>query len=133
MKAIPEKSAFSRRLIKALQDAKVEITSPTQLAREFNKRFPDVAVSTYAARKWFHGEAIPTQDKIRNLARWLGVAPEWLRYGEREGRALTAQQPIVLYSASHLSVLNDYASLNEAHKEVVRELIALFMKQERQS
>lgn len=35
-----------------------------------------------AARKWLKGEAIPTQDKIHILARWIGVSPQWLRFGE---------------------------------------------------
>jgi hypothetical protein len=28
------------------------------------------------------GEAIPTQERIRVLSAWLGVSPNWLRFGE---------------------------------------------------
>ena len=51
------------------------------LLRKFNVRFAGRPVTVHAARKWLVGEAIPTQEKLRTLADWLGVPADWLRFG----------------------------------------------------
>jgi CheY-like chemotaxis protein len=79
-----ERAKFQARLAKALQFAGYSHDSPTQLAREFNFRFSGQPVTIHAARKWLVGESIPTQDKLRILAQWLGVTAEWLRFGDTE-------------------------------------------------
>ena len=79
-----ERARFQARLGKALQFSGYPHDSPTQLAREFNFRFPGKPVTIHAARKWLVGESIPTQDKLRILAQWLGVTAEWLRFGDTE-------------------------------------------------
>jgi hypothetical protein len=81
MKASIEREDFSERLQHALRSADYSPDSPTQLAREFNIRFSGRPITVHAARKWLVGEAIPTQEKLRTLAHWLGVAAEWLRFG----------------------------------------------------
>ncbi|MES2831019.1 MAG: response regulator [Pseudomonadota bacterium] len=80
----PERAKFQARLAKALQFAGYPHDSPTQLAREFNMRFTGRPVTIHAARKWLVGESIPTQDKLRILAQWLGVTAEWLRFGDAD-------------------------------------------------
>ncbi|MBI3903878.1 MAG: hypothetical protein HY306_13215 [Nitrosomonadales bacterium] len=67
MNGISEREAFSQRLTKALKDAKVDVSSPTIFAREFNRRYRGKPVSIYAARKWLMGESIPMQDKLPEL------------------------------------------------------------------
>src|SRR6185437_4225807 len=81
MKASIEREDFSQRLQHALRNADYSPDSPTQLAREFNVRFAGRPITVHAARKWLVGEAIPTQEKLRTLAHWLGVPAEWLRFG----------------------------------------------------
>lgn len=78
----PERTNFSQRLIDTLESSRALKASPTTLAREFNFHFAGTPVSVHAARKWLVGDAIPTQDKLRSLANWLGVSVEWLRFGE---------------------------------------------------
>lgn len=73
MKASIEREDFSGRLQMALRNADYSPDSPTQLAREFNIRFTGRPITVHAARKWLVGEAIPTQEKLRTLAQWLGV------------------------------------------------------------
>lgn len=71
-----EREGFSERLQQALRNADYSAESPTQLAHEFNIRFEGKPITVHAARKWLVGEAIPTQEKLRTLAHWLGVPAE---------------------------------------------------------
>jgi transcriptional regulator with XRE-family HTH domain len=73
---------FSERLQEALRNADYAPDSPTELAREFNIRFLPHSITVDEARTWLIGEAIPTQQKLRTLADWLGVSAEWLRFRE---------------------------------------------------
>lgn len=90
MSSREERLSFSRRLQQSLRNVGCAPDSPTQLAREFNLRFAGRAVSVHAARKWLVGEAIPTQEKLRALAQWVGVSAEWLRYGAEQAEAAQA-------------------------------------------
>ncbi len=56
--------------------------SPTAVQLKFNALSGDAPISVYAVRKWIVGEAIPTQERVRVLAAWLGVSPNWLRFGQ---------------------------------------------------
>lgn len=76
-----EKKAFSDRLKQSLQNANYSPNSPSQLARQFNSRFPGPAISSEAARKWLSGEVFPTKEKMLTIAKWLDVSPDWLRFG----------------------------------------------------
>ena len=129
MKAITEKSAFNQRLIKALNDAKVEAGSPTFFAREFNRRYTGKSITSYAARKWLMGESIPTQDKLRLLAAWLGVSAEWLRFGESAvANTHTARQEHSLYNSPDFELLYSFNMLSGEHKLVAREVILTLMR-----
>src|SRR6185295_6540569 len=79
-----EKQAFSKRLREALKRAEPVAAGPAALAREFNLRYEGTPVTVQAVRKWVSGRALPSQDKIRALALWLEVSPQWLRYGDAE-------------------------------------------------
>ena len=80
-----ERTDFSVRLRDTLLSAHGLPPSPTVVAREFNFRFVGKPITVHAARKWLVGEAIPTQDKLRALARWLDVSVDWLRFGGQTG------------------------------------------------
>src|SRR3954463_2640788 len=88
-----EREHFSERLQQALRNAHYSSDSPTHLAREFNIRFDGRPITVHAARKWLVGEAIPTQEKLRMIAQWLGVPAEWLRFGGSEISAGTGEAP----------------------------------------
>lgn len=127
-----EREAFSRRLAEALREARVEADSATRFAREFNRRYGGSPVSTHAARKWLKGESIPTQDKVRLLAAWLGVSPEWLRFGERRQAARGVVQAEEAGCASPDSELcGTIRLLSSEHKQVVREIVLTLLRLER--
>lgn len=118
-----EREAFARRLKEALGRVGDDGGSPTRLAREFNRRTPGVPVTLHAARKWLNGEALPAQDKLRVLAEWLAVTPEWLRFGASgDGRgahylAREAEQVI------DFDLAREIGTLSPAHREAVRALV----------
>jgi transcriptional regulator with XRE-family HTH domain len=120
MEAIKEREHFSQRLKEALNRAGETSDSPSSLARGFNRRYPGKPVSSYAARKWLLGEAIPGQDKLRVLAQWLGVRIDWLRFGEGD-----LPEPGDFHEKPGLNyeLLRAIASLSEEHQFIVQELV----------
>ncbi len=72
---------FSERLKKEFIRFGLPVSSPTQIANEFNTRYPAEKVAAQTVRKWLLADAIPTQSKLVALAEWLGVSPQWLRFG----------------------------------------------------
>lgn len=72
---------FSERLQKEFIRAGLTVSSPTQIAKNFNERYPSSKVAAQTVRKWLLADAIPTQAKLLALAEWLSVSPQWLRYG----------------------------------------------------
>ena len=102
---LSESQAFAQRLRAALTAADTPV-SATQVQRKFNALSGDAAISVHAVRKWIVGEAIPTQERIRVLAAWLGVSPNWLRFGEAvaSGRSPTpsADERVLLRSFRRL-------------------------------
>lgn len=133
MGVMSEKETFSSRLRGALEQAGVQTTSPTRFALEFNLRYWGRPVTTQAVRKWISGNAIPSQDKIVALAKWLNVSAEWLRFGEGNmcvsGSAV--MQDIQAYHAQDMGLFQDFVTLNDEHKHIVRELVLTLMKIER--
>src|SRR3990167_7539392 len=86
MPAHDEKHEFSTRLHEALARAGIKTPTATTVARKFNVLYAGEPVTAQAVRKWLEGTAIPAQDKIRVLARWLKVSAHWLRLGEKNAR-----------------------------------------------
>jgi hypothetical protein len=122
-----EKEAFSRRLRQALAAVGADDRSPTRLAREFNRRHKGADVSVNAAHLWLRGEAIPAQDKMRTLAAWLGVRPEWLRYGETEAALGYAVKEPAL-TERDLDVIRQFRRLNTGHRQAVREMMLSLLR-----
>lgn len=122
MRSTLEREAFSRRLREALARVGDDGGSPARLAREFNRRYPGAPVTLHAVRKWLLGDALPAQDKLRVLAAWLEVTPEWLRFGDAgdaaPSYALRETPPEVDFSLAR-----DIAALPEAQREVIRALV----------
>lgn len=133
MGAMSEKDAFSSRLRDALDRAGVQTRSPTRFALEFNLRYWGRPVTTQAVRKWISGKAIPSQDKIIALAKWLNMSAEWLRFGEgvTNGGGSTVMQEIPPYLAQDVDLFRDFVTLNGEHKQIVREIVLTLKRIER--
>ena len=126
MKPSTERSAFSHRLQQALRNASHAANHPTYLSREFNFRFSGNPVTVHAARKWLVGESIPTQDKLRALANWLGVTAEWLRFGGPED--VSAAAPVQLEvpaGSAQAKMLAEFMSLDQHHRQIVQDFIRM--------
>ena len=128
-----ERESFSERLQQALRNAEYSPDSPTQLAREFNIRFEGRPITVHAARKWLVGEAIPTQEKLRTLAQWLGVPAEWLRFGAGNSyvgsdNASTAAK----FESADVKLVADLQRLDEHHQAIAREFIRMLVRLNRQ-
>jgi transcriptional regulator with XRE-family HTH domain len=126
-----EKQGFSKRLREALKRVQPAAVGPAAFAREFNLRYEGTPVTVQAVRKWVGGRALPSQDKIRALALWLEVSPQWLRYGEGEttpARAL--RQESAAYRAYPAWVSKKYEALNDGHKKMVAELVVALLRLE---
>lgn len=127
--SLTEQAAFSARLKQALHKVGYAEISASQLAREFNLRYDGAPVSVHAARKWLNGETIPTQQKLRVFAQWLGVAAEWLRYDgvERAAQHDYAQLPSNL-TAADIQLLADLQLLDQHHRLLAREFIRMLLR-----
>lgn len=128
MKASSEREDFSGRLQQALRNADYSPDSPTQLAREFNVRFAGKPITVHAARKWLVGEAIPTQEKLRTLAAWLGVPAEWLRFGSEEVRANAGGGATFRFDTADIKLIADLQRLDEHYREIAREIIHMLLR-----
>lgn len=126
-----ERESFSLRLQQTLRNAHHSPDSPTELARDFNIRFSGRPITVHAARKWLVGEAIPTQDKMRTLAQWLGVPVEWLRFGGDERRT-ESRDAISGFKTDDLKLMADFQLLDEHDRQIVREFIRILVRSNRQ-
>jgi transcriptional regulator with XRE-family HTH domain len=127
MNSSTEREGFSGRLQQALRNADYSPDSPTQLAREFNIRFEGRPITVHAARKWLVGEAIPTQEKLRTLALWLGVPAEWLRFGGAEAPSDEAQSQ-TRFETADVKLMADLRRLDEHHRMLAREFIRMLVR-----
>lgn len=127
-----ERDQFSTRLKAVLESAKGLPPSPTQVAREFNNRFVGKPVTIHAVRKWLMGEAIPTQDKLRALAKWLEVSVEWLRFG---GASAKEMMPSPYHVNSQFSpqeqLIELFLSLPSRERTLAKDFITMLGKKSR--
>jgi transcriptional regulator with XRE-family HTH domain len=125
-----ERRGFSERLQQALRNADYSPDSPTQLAREFNLRFAGRVVTVHAARKWLVGEAIPTQEKLRALAQWLGVSAEWLRFGGEltEVKVANVTNFNSRLAPKDLAMIEHLMQLDEQRRHIVHQLIRMLLQ-----
>jgi transcriptional regulator with XRE-family HTH domain len=130
MNSSNERESFSERLQQALKNAHYSPDSPTRLAREFNIRFDGRPITVHAARKWLVGEAIPTQEKLRMIAQWLGVPAEWLRFGGADNAAPAAESGNGLsrFESADVKLIADLQRLDEHHRQIAREFIRMLVR-----
>lgn len=129
MNSSNERESFSERLQTALRNAHYSPDSPTRLAREFNIRFTGRPITVHAARKWLVGEAIPTQEKLRMIAHWLGVPAEWLRFGGTESVASNGEgASLARFESADVKLIADLQRLDEHHRQIAREFIRMLVR-----
>jgi len=93
MPTIDEKAAFSKRLQLALRRSQDPVQGATELALRFNLRHTGEAVTAQTTHKWITGRAIPTNDKLATIAKWLNVDEHWLHYGSPSKKAVPVVDP----------------------------------------
>lgn len=113
---------------------RVDVTSPTRIAREFNLRYHGNPITSQAVRKWLAGESIPSQEKIRFLALWLNVSAQWLRFGEADKdesrRGAVMKQESQAYDLGADALSRSFNLLDERHKKMILEIIYTLLKTE---
>jgi transcriptional regulator with XRE-family HTH domain len=130
MNSSNERESFSVRLQQALKNAHYSPDSPTRLAREFNIRFDGRPITVHAARKWLVGEAIPTQEKLRMIAHWLGVPAEWLRFGGADAISANGESAngVSRFESADVKLIADLQRLDEHHRQIAREFIRMLVR-----
>ena len=132
MNSTNERESFSERLQQALKNAHYSPDSPTRLAREFNIRFEGRPITVHAARKWLVGEAIPTQEKLRMIAQWLGVPADWLRFGGPEAPGEPGDTGAARFESADVKLIADLQRLDEHHRQLAREFIRMLVRMNHQ-
>lgn len=101
-----ERAQFAERVNTALAARDMPV-SATVLQRTFNERYPELAISVHAARKWIMGESIPAQARLRALAYVLRASPTLLRFGEEaeasKNNSLSVQEHMLIQQFRKLS------------------------------
>lgn len=124
-----EKREFSERLRAAMKAQKWDVSGPV-LEREFNQRWLGQPVRRQTVWKWLNGEAIPTQDKLQELARWLKLEPHQLRYGEHVQKHLVAEKKRWDEGIGYLEreTFDAFLKLPAPQRKIIREVILTFAK-----
>lgn len=113
-----QRIAFSKRLSQELKRIGQPVSSPTQIARAFNKHFSGEPVRAQAVRKWLLSEGMPTQPKLLALAAWLGVSAQWLRYGV--GPKVEVVSPLSEQQTRLVVLSNEHAGIIPLVEKLVR-------------
>jgi transcriptional regulator with XRE-family HTH domain len=122
-----QRQAFSQRLRQEWLRTGRDI-SPVVLAREVNLHLKHSGkVTSSACRKWFHGESIPTQEKLQVLANILQVSPAWLRFGQATELHEPAPNSAPL-SSNELALLEVWRQLSRSQQRAVRALMGQMLK-----
>ncbi len=102
--SMEERQSFGKRL-KSVLIKQNKSVKPSCFVRGFNLRAEGATVTAHAARKWLLGEAIPTQQRIVIIAKWLNVNAAWLRFGDGDSDGYLS------VPGSELAISNDEAAL----------------------
>lgn len=121
--ASQERQHFSDRLQDRLRKAGIKVKASV-VAHEFNLRADGAAITTHAARKWLLGEAMPTHERMRILAGWLGVHASWLQYGDAENGDYASGSPVPDIHSSELMLIQDYRRLPEHGQKILRQMMS---------
>ena len=110
-----------------MQAQKLEV-SGSVLEREFNQRWMGKPVRRQTVWKWLNGEAIPTQEKMQELAKWLKLDSHRLRYGDHVQTHLRAEQKRWDEGVGYLEreTFNAFLKLPAPQRKIIREVILTF-------
>lgn len=124
-----EKKEFSERLRSAMKAQRLDISGAV-LEREFNLHWSGKPVRRQTAWKWLNGEAIPTQDKLQALAKWLKLDSHHLRFGDGVQTHLRAEQKRWDDGAGYLEreTFDAFLKLPAPQRKLIREIILTFAK-----
>lgn len=130
---------FSQRLKKEVARLGVPVSSPTQVSRLFNQRFPRHTVTPQTVRKWLLAEAMPTQPKLLALATWFGVSAQWLRFGtgaREESEPVPSAQPsgLMVLGAEYTALIplvESMSRLSSRDLALVKGMISLMLAEPR--
>ena len=124
-----EKKEFSERLRAAMKAQRLDVSGAV-LEREFNLHWSGKPVRRQTAWKWLNGEAIPTQDKLQELAKWLKLDSQHLRFGDQAHTHLRAEQKRWDEGVGYLEreTFDAFLKLPAPHRKLIREVILTFAK-----
>ncbi len=124
-----EKKEFSERLRAAMQAQRLDVSGAV-LEREFNLHWSGKPVRRQTAWKWLNGEAIPTQDKLQELAKWLKLDAQHLRFGDHVQSHLRAEQKRWDQGVGYLEreTFDAFLKLPAPQRKIIREVILTFAK-----
>lgn len=124
-----EKKEFSERLRSAMKAQRLDVSSAV-LEREFNLHWSGKPVRRQTAWKWLNGEAIPTQDKLQELAKWLKLDSQHLRFGDHVHTHLRAEQQRWDEGVGYLEreTFDAFLKLPAPQRKLIREIILTFAK-----
>ena len=122
-----ERAAFSQRLALALEQAGMQPCTSARLSSKFNSVYSGAPITLHAARKWLIGESIPTQEKLKVLAAWLGVSAVWLRYGEEVG-ATAPKKSLRVDEKTQRDLNEKVTRLNRHHRQIVMGMVEFLLK-----
>ncbi len=124
--ASEERVHFRDRLHQVLRRAKVPVRA-SAVAHEFNLRADGATVTTHAVRKWLVGDAIPTHERLRILADWLGVHASWLLYGDAENVDYALRPAASSLETPDLILVRDFKRLTPEGQRVLRGILDVLM------
>lgn len=124
-----EKKEFSERLRAAMKAQRLDVSGAV-LERGFNLHWSGKPVRRQTAWKWLNGEAIPTQDKLQELAKWLKLDAQHLRFGDHVQMHLRAELKRWEDGVGHLEreTIDAFLKLPASQRKIIRETILLFAK-----
>ena len=124
-----EKKEFSERLRSAMKAQRLDVSGAV-LEREFNLHWSGKPVRRQTAWKWLNGEAIPTQDKLQELAKWLKLDSQHLRFGDHIHTHLRAEQKRWDEGVGYLEreTFDAFLKLPAPQRKIIREVILAFAK-----
>lgn len=132
-----EKQAFAARLNLALKRSRKKISTPSELAVQFNLHYRGDPISPQAVQKWMSGQNRPSPDKIETLAAMLTVSNQWLRFGIPEAipatRRPSSSKPAtkhVVPTQAEVLLINRLRSLPEHQQHLVIEIVEQFALQQ---
>jgi len=127
---LDERKSFSERLKIALRNQHIA-PKPSAFARGFNLRADGSTVTPHAARKWLVGEAIPTQERILILAKWLNVNAAWLRFGDADNTEVIDTRNLAdSLTKDETELVRGVIGLSAPSQAVVRELVHALRRME---